>query len=489
MSQSHDPNLTGFPSTERIFEWINHLANFGHRKTGTAEGRASAEYIAKQLRSFGLSPVIEAAPTPCPEVHRQEFRLGGDSSPLKSFWVNGTGRNADLGRFTSEITDAELVYIGAGWDQDFENIDVAGKIVVADVLFKPWNNADISKRNSRSETYDPEGSLLTPTNKFDIYSPNNWPNNFFRAQLAGASGFIGILQNYMDEIYYNEDYTENGEALGVDRMSMPALWVSKHTGEEVKRRLESTATPVRGSLGLDIEYRSLDALNIHAVLEGQREELILVHSHHDAVFAGAVQDASGVSGVLAQAEYFARLPLEERPLSMMFAFTDTHFTDYVGHLAFITERQTAQDDLVLDVCIEHIAKEIELGPNNEPIDTGKVEPRVVYVSDESGLFDEVRSSFVRHDLHRTVFFPVGRPEKDPDEPYVFREDEVVSDAYYFAEEGIPVVSLVAGPMYLFHESDTIDRVAIDQLRPVGLAFAEITMAAQRSLSSKLAAKV
>ncbi|QHC61189.1 hypothetical protein [Rathayibacter sp. VKM Ac-2760] len=76
-----------------------------------------------------------------------------------------------------------------------------------------------------------------------------------------------------------------------------------------------------------------------------------------------------------------------------------------------------------------------------------------------------------HDL------PVTHQPGAEEIPYVFRPDEVVSDAYYFAEAGIPAVSLVAAQIYLFHPSDTIDRVPIDQLRPVGLAFAKIAVAA------------
>lgn len=460
-----------FPRTETIFGWIEHLAGFGHRKTGTPEGRASAEFIAAELRKFGLKPTIESVPTPCPTVGKQSFIAFGNEWP--TFWANGTGRRGSTGEFVSSIEGAPLVYLGHGWESDFDGQDLTGKIVVCDIEFKPWKNADILDRNPRAEAFDPDGSLSVEYNKFDIYSPNNWPFNYFQAQAAGAAGFIGILQNYMDEINYNEDYTENGHAVGVEWMSIPALWTSRAAGTQLVANLVSTDPGPVGTLNLSVDYELKDALNIHAKLEGQSPETILVHSHHDAVFSGAVQDASGVSEVLAQASFFSQQPLSARPKSLMFAFTDTHFTDYVGHDAFIEARRLAGDEITLDVCIEHIAKEIELGPENQAIETGQVEPRLVYITEESGLYQEVKDAFARHNLGRTFFLPVRQRDATNDVPYVFHSEEVISDAYSFAEAGIPVVSLVCGPMYLFHPSDTTDRIATDQLRPVGLAFAEI----------------
>lgn len=469
-------DLDAFPATDRILGWIEHLAGLGHRRTGTPQGQASAEYIAAQLRSFGIDDVrIEAAPTPCPTVHSQQLVVAGREYPC--FWANGTGRSAGLGRFRSDLADVEIVYLGHGWDEDFQGVDLAGKIVVCDVEFIPGSNASVLERYPRAEVYDPDGSLQEERNKYDIYAPYNWPDNFFQSQLRGAVGFIGVLQNYMDCVNYNEDYTENGQALGIDRMEIPAVWVSKSDGEAIRRSLSRAADAVRGSMLVDVEYELKDALNVSAILPGRSADIILVHSHHDAVFAGAVQDASGVSEVLALAEYFAARPIDERPKTMMFAATDTHFTDYVGHLAFLEERRRAGHRLVLDLCIEHVGKEVELDAENRAVETGHVEPRLVYISDETGLYSEVRDAFVRNDLGRTFFLPVTHVEEDPAAPYVFRADEVVSDAYYFAAAGIPVVSMVAGQMYLFHPSDTVDRVPAEELRPVGIAFAEIAAAA------------
>lgn len=472
-------DLDLFPTTDRIHGWIYDLASLGHRRTGTPQGRQSAEYIARVLRDAGLEEVfIETAPTPCPVVHSTGLVLGG--MKYDAFWANGTGRVGELGRFTHALSaDTPIVHLGAGWEEDFDGVDVAGKIVVCDIEFLPATTEAVLARNERIEAYDPDGSLQDPVNKYDIYSPNNWPYNYFYAQQRGAAGFVGSLRDYMDSAYYNEDYTENGIALGVDGMKIPALWVSRGDGDRIVREIAATERAI-ASLDLDVEYTLEDALNVRGILRGESDDIILVHSHHDAVFAGAVQDGSGVAEVLALAEYFSRIPVDQRPKTMMFALTDTHFTDYIGHEAFIDARARADDRIVLDLCIEHIGKEVVLSDEGNAVETGLSEPRMVYVSDESGLLPDVKRSFARHGLGRTFFAPVASASH-AEGPYEFRADEVVSDAYYFAEAGIPVVSVVAGQMYLFHPSDTIDRIAVEDLRPMGLAFAEIAIAASRKL--------
>ena len=471
-------DLSVFPSTDSILGRIKELAALGHRRTGTEQGRKSAEYIADAFRAAGLSNVIiEKAPTPCPTVHMQSVEFSGNR--IESFWANGTGRKNTLGRFHSVIEPGtEIVYLGPGWDHDFSGVDVAGKVVLCDVFFRPSMTSTFLDVNPRAEVFDPDGTLFEPRNKYDIYAPNNWPNNYFTAQKLGAVGFIGALQNYMDCYNYNEDYTENGAVLGVDRMTIPAAWVSRSDGHEMARVISQSPGFAGVSMELDLEYELKDALNVVGVLPGRTADTILVHSHHDAVFAGAVQDASGVSEVIALAEFFGARSPGGHAKTMMFAATDTHFTDYVGHEAFLLERQRAGDNIVLDLCIEHIGKEVELAEDNQAVETGRVEPRIVYVSDETNLLETVKVAFRRHDLGRTIFAPVSGPgDKDQEAHYEFRPDEVITDAYTFAEAGIPVVSLLGCQMYLFHPSDTVDRVAVDQLRPVGMAFAEIAAAA------------
>lgn len=470
-----------FPKKEEIFSWIEDLTQWGHRKTGTPEGRKSAEYIAEKMKEFGLEDVkIEEVPSMCMTV--DAYKLDIEGEPIECFYANGTNRRAEEGSFEIGMDgeDSEFVYLGAGEDTDFKNINVRGKVVVCDIYFPASDMVNLRRLYQGAYLYDPEDKSSKLTGKYNIYSPGNWPYNYCRAFEGGAVGFIGILADYYDDPYwYSEDYTDMGKDFGLEYMSLPAMWISRSSGKALKAKFKEKGA-LRGHMKMRSTYGYKTALNISGKLKGKSPEIILMHSHHDAVFAGAVQDASGISEMLALAKYFSQVPEKEREKTMMFAATDTHYTDYMGHQAFIKKRMAEGEKMVLDIAIEHIGKETYFDENYVEHETGEVESRVVYITRESGLNDIVIDKFKEYGLDKTIFFQVGL-KHNLDGEYEFSPDEVISDAYYFNEWGIPVVSMVAAEMYIYHPSDKPNRIPIDALEPFGMAFAEIAMIAARQL--------
>ena len=457
-----------FSDEEEYLEWIKGFTAFPHRKTGTPEGAMSAEYVKKTFESLGLENVkIEEADSVCPQVKTCSFSVEGKA--YDCFFSNGTGREKYTGSFRTGMDGQayELVYLGEGNESDFEGVDIEGKIVICDINFLTLHPTDLYDWNEKAEVYDPEGKIKRPLKKYDIYTPNNWPYNYYRAIAGKAAGFAGILNNFMDCHYYHEDYTEITEMFGNEFMTLPAMWISAADGEEIKN-LFRQKEHVTCTYMTDIAYESRKAKNVSGVLPGMSDEIILVHSHHDAVCEGAVQDASWMSEVFALAKYFAGIPKEARKKSLMFAATDSHYTDYEGHVAFVEARKNAGDEIILDCVIEHIAKEMDLGENYEIILKDEPETRMLYVRDTNNLLPEMRRLLAKYGLEKTFIFPVyGKSDG------AFTQDDVCSDGYVFDAVGIPVVSILAAPMYLFHSTDTLDKVYVRGLRPVGMAFAEL----------------
>lgn len=472
-----------FPTSREIFSWVNDLSRLEHRRTGTLEGRQSAEYIASKMKEFGLEDVkIESVPSICLSV-KDDYSLTIDGEALECFYANGTHHKELQGTFSigENGEKQDFIYLKKGLKEDFQNVDVEGKIVVCSIDFPSGSPVDMLGWNENSEVYDPDEKIKPGIKKADIYSPNNWPYNYFYAIQNGAAGFVGILEDYFDDPYwYCEDYTEIGQQIGVESMSIPGMWISKSTGEILKKKFAEKEI-LLGNMKMTSTYEYKDALNVSGKLYGESDDIILIHSHHDAVFRGAVQDASGVGTMLSIAKFFAEnTTVADRKKTMMFAAMDSHYTDYMGHQGFIAARKANDEKLILDITLEHIGKEVALDENNELSETGDIETRVCYVSKSSNLYDYVKQTIKEYELKKTIFFPV-QDKSISEGVYNFKQDEIITDAYYFNENDIPVISYISGPVYLFHPSDTPDRVPIDELQPVGMAFAEIAMEAGNRL--------
>ncbi len=104
------------------------------------------------------------------------------------------------------------------------------------------------------------------------------------------------------------------------------------------------------------------AHTVYGYLEGKSKDTIMVQSHHDSVWEGAVEDGSGTAEVLALAKHFGAQAPGTRKKSMMFITFDSHFSGYQSHGAFLTSRfrnpGSSGDPhrIVANVTLEHVGK-------------------------------------------------------------------------------------------------------------------------------------
>lgn len=455
--------MTERPNKVDMISWIKGFTKWPHRMTGTLEGEASAAYTADVFQSLGLKEVaIESVPSVCHFTTTCSLNVDGES--IDCFPANGTNRDSEIGEKVTAADGVDIVYLGRGAQEDFENVDVKGKIVVCDCFFKQHSNKQYMNYFEGAKAFDPEGWLDKERNIFNIFSPNDWPFNYLRASAAGAAGFVGVLQNFMDCNYYHEDYSD---IVDLDEyMKTAGVWVSRDDGQRLKEAAQNGA---KGSLHVTTIYEYKEALNVKGRLKGQSDDIILIHSHHDATCHGAVQDASGMSVVFALAKFFSEIPEEERKTDLMFLSTDSHYTDYEGHIGFIEKRKTEGEHILIDLAIEHLGKEMELDEENQIILGQENEARQFYVSNIQGLPDTVYELIRKYDLRRTMVLPVEHGENGE-----YKSGDVNSDAYDFNVNGIPVISLISAPMYIYHNSDDIDKVDECSLEPVANMFIDLT---------------
>ena len=128
-----------------------------------------------------------------------QYDLTIEGEQLETFYINATNHKDETGRFSfnEEGEKQEFVYVGRGRKEDFEGLDLQGKIAVCSVVL-PESDSIMAMADwfDNAEIYDPEGKMQKTLPRIDIYSPGEWPNNYFYAVKAGAAGFVGILENY-----------------------------------------------------------------------------------------------------------------------------------------------------------------------------------------------------------------------------------------------------------------------------------------------------
>jgi len=435
-----------FPSNGEIFGWIKDICSFGYRRPGTEADHQAIQYISEKFEEFGLEEVdLEPVDIPLWDVDEWSLTVNGEEIP--SFYMQHTSWISEFEGFIDPSITAPIVYIGEGTEEDFDEIDVEGKIVLGDIRFETlyWDMI----LWFANFWYDPYSTIPPGWNHPAVWMGINFQGMYDRAVENGAVGFIGILMDYYDR---NTFYPENPLM-----MPIPGLYLSKSDGAYVKELLQNVG-PDEATLVLDGSIEPAVAKNVIGFLPGKTEDIILVHSHHDAPFYGAVEDAAGVAGVLGLAKYFGQFPAESREKTLMFVTLDTHFNAYQAHNDFLEKHDDDLSKVIVDVCLEHIAKEI-VEIDGELVETGFVEPRGMFITENDYLNSFAEQAVVKYGLQRTALLPTDSPLGVP------------TDAMYFFWEGIPIISFISGPPYIYDVADTPNKVPVDQLRPITAAFA------------------
>ncbi|MFX1356283.1 MAG: M28 family peptidase [Promethearchaeota archaeon] len=434
------------PSNGEMFNWVKDLCSFGYRRPGTEADHQAIQYISEKFEDFGLvDVVIEPVDIPLWDVEEWSLTVNGEEIP--SFYMQHTYWISEFEGFTEPSITAPIVYIGEGTEEDYANTNVEGKIVLGDIRFETlyWDFVVYFS----NFWYDPYNTIPPGWNHPAVWRGINFQGMYNRAVENGAVGFIGILMDYYDR---NTFYPENPLM-----MPIPGLYLSKSDGAYVKELLQNEE-PDEATLVLDGSIVPAVAKNVIGFLPGKTEDIILIHSHHDAPFYGAVEDAAGVAGVLGLAKYFCQFPAESREKTFMFVTLDTHFNDYQAHNDFIENHEDHLSKVIVDVCLEHIAKEI-VEIDRELVETGFVEPRGMFITENDYLNSFAEEAVLKYGLERTALLPTDTPLGVP------------TDAMWFFGMGIPIISFISGPPYIYDIVDTPNKVPVDQLKPITAAFA------------------
>jgi aminopeptidase YwaD len=353
-------------------EHVRTLASeeFEGRKSGERGNEQAARYISSLFRQFGLQPGLPAG------SYDQEFSFISRMSPDASTQLQVTtsaGANTFLLEkdirpysFTADtLVSGPLVFAGYGitdsgrTHDDYEGLDVKGKIVV---VF----------RNS------PDGT--DPHSPFANYATIRV--KAFNAREHGAAGLI-IVTGPLDDstaglANFSQDRTFGSSGIALismrwtvlDRILVPSGRTSKELQQQLNESKKPASFDIPGTTGtLQTKVNKIPGTtaNVIGYLEGSdsvlKKEYVVLGAHFDhlgyggdgsgsllpdttAIHFGADDNASGSSGLLELAQYFASQGHHPRRTLVFAAFSGEELgvlgsNYYVQHPPFPLEQTVA----------------------------------------------------------------------------------------------------------------------------------------------------
>ena len=437
-------------TNQEMFGWASEIVEITKehsefRRMGTKGDSATRQYIVEKLGSFGIESVEEQG-YKLEYRHYKKWQLSIDGEELPCYFMRGAG-------FTeNEGIRGELIFVGETIDPE---ADYSGKIVVFEMRGQAIPGAAAGA--IADFVYDPNETLAKGTFGGKAGPiPSNFPVSYYQASDAGALGMIAILKDYdtgTDRFY--------SDPSAMVQTRIPGLLIGKYVGEELVERIQSSSTPIQATVMVEGRKRKSKSANIVATLPGQKADTIIINTHHDSGWIGGVQDASGISAVLGLAKYFAKIPENFRQKTLIFVFDGSHYDwNYpMGANLFAEANPEVMENTVLAIGIEHIAKKFR-AERDGYVDTGEIEPRILFTPPNQLIFEATKRAIVEHDLHDVVIPKAGALT-------------MFGETQGFFLRGIPSFSYISGPEYLFLADDTLDKIAKEEFEPVVRTFISI----------------
>lgn len=427
------------------------------RGTGSRGGLLAARYIAAQFESLGLEPA-----SPDGTFFQSVQMVGSRTDPSTRLLFRGAAGSLDLGFGTEFVggsdleqaeipIEADLVFVGFGisspennWD-DYKDIDLRGKILVMLVNDPPPTMAEPGLFGGNALTYY-----------------GRWTYKFEEAARRGAAGAILIHTDqsagYAWSVVRN---SWNGERFGLlPDASTPALklkaWVTEDSarrilqlgGQNLDQLRESALTrnfrpvPLQAQLTttLHLQTQRITSPNVVAIYRGSDPNLkkqFVAYSAHwdhlgirpdqpgDNIYNGAVDNATGIAGIIAIARACTTVNLKPRR-SILFIATTAEEQGLLGAEYYLRHPLVPIAETVANLNLDSL-NVFGLTTDLSPLG-----------ADRSMLGAVIDAVAKENNL--TV-----SPESNPELGAFYR-----SDHFPFSKAGIPAVSLQSGNKFVGH---------------------------------------
>jgi hypothetical protein len=448
---------TAFADGDNWWKHVEFLASdtLQGRNTGTPGHKRAAEYVAEQFKDAGLEPAgtsgyIQTVGFKTRQIDERHSSLSltrdGQTIPL----TLGEHANFSLRVDPASSVNAPLVFVGEGLEvpeqqiNDLAGLDLKGAVVVyinatPRTLPAPLQ-AHFGSAAERWHVYRAAGAVGT----IEIANPRNVDVPWSRSTGQRLQPAMSLADASLDEypgqqvaIRMNPEYADllfegSGHTFG----ELLAL-------DDQGKTLPRFPLAARASAKIAVARTQVDSQNVAGILRGsdpaRRNEFVVLSAHldhlgvgppirGDAVYNGAMDNASGVAAIL---EVASRLHASgERPArSLLFVAVTGEEKGELGSRYFAAHPTVPRSSIVANINTDMF---LPLFP---------LKQLMVLGLDESDLGDDIRA--VADAMHLEV-------QRDP-EPQ--RNRFIRSDQYSFVRAGIPALAMKVG-----YEANTPEEV-------------------------------
>jgi hypothetical protein len=443
------------PDSDEINSWIEGICQTPHRRPGTLEGHKGEEWVLNQFKELGLEQITKD-PIPINLWKAERWSLRVNDQEIPSFYVVNCGFTKSQGII------APLIYVGKGRAKDFKKLNVNGKIVVADVPFPfiPMGLLFNFLKLLRGVYHisNPDYSLTFLKKNYINFVRQNFMGGttletaadndvYWNAVKGGAKAICLILKDQPSNS--NSHY---GPYDGIMK-PIPGVWIGKYDGINLRNEAKKQA---QATLILEGTIKDGEMSNIWGVLPGVTNEIVMVTSHHDAPFKGAIEDGAGVAQVLAQASIWKKVPKEKRKRTMVFVIDAGHFYGSLGAIKFPKDHKEIMKKVKILITLEHLGAREVKEVNKKYVETNQLAYTCMFTSTNPLTIATVTNALIKKPARTTISIPLN-----------LLADVPTSDAAGFAlESNASIISWIGCPYYLLDEYDTMDKVAKSELKPI-----------------------
>jgi hypothetical protein len=403
------------------------------RIPGTKYMQMTMDLLADQYRRLGLDvrrQPVDMPPLWYPTRLTASYTTGARTAPLLTlFPINETKPTSPAG------VTAEAVWVGVGAAPDLAGRDVKGKAVLVYSTFVP---------GGRSHSASDRAGLF---------------NSDTLVTKAGAALIIDVMA-----VPGNGQFNPEGAPSGPD--AVPTLTISQDEGFMLRDML-AAGQKVQISVRLDIDERAgLKTENLYATLPGATDEQIVIVTHTDGFFQGAMDNASGMATAVDIARHYAGLPRAQRRRTLVFMALPDHHHGEAGRTLAIKTYDWSRVALILNA--EHTSQTLLYMYNQDLVTSNAISARRWYVSGSPALQQLVKNTF--RDFNVSVY---SVPERNaggslgaltPFAPAFHIIDHVIYHTTLDVPELVPAVGLAYSERAFLKIFDEANRMTMAELR-------------------------